>query len=420
MTTKPIDARHGQRPRHAVLALACAVLPVLSPPAARAETNPYYLGVSQSVAYDSNLFRLGGGATLPTSTKSRSDTTLSTSLVAGIDQTWGRQRISGSGSLRSSRFVSNNQLNNNGYGLNLGLDWSTVQRVSGNVGLSASRSLRRFDPTEQAASNLGRNVEDDTGLNATVRVGVVTRLTAEATLNHNSVRFSAPAFSGSEYNQTGASLGLRYRLGGATQVGAAWRTARVRFANGNDPYQRRDIDLSANWDPSGLTSAYARISHSSTDHSQVTARNFSGVTGEVRASTQATGKIKLDARLSRDTGQSYSTFNFQGFGSAAEFNRTSTALHLGALYDFSAKIALTGGLDHVQRNLNSALTSSFALDGGDGTTTLSLGGRWQPTRAVSVGCDVLQEQRSVSPGTATVGRAYGSTGLSCFGQLVLQ
>ena len=420
MTKKLIDDRPGRPPAlpaQALLALACAML---ATPTARAETSPYYLGVSQSLAYDSNLYRLDSGGALPGSVKSRSDTLLSTALVAGIDQTWGRQRLSGSGSLRSNRFVNNDQLNNNGYGLNLGLDWATVDRVSGNVSLGANRSLRRFDPTEQAANNLGRNVEDNNTLSATVRVGVVTRLTTEASLSHHSVRFSAPAYSGSEYKQTGGSLGLRYRLGGVTQVGAAWRAARVRFVTGSDPYGRRDIDLNVNWDPSGLTNVYARLSHSSTDHAQVPARNFSGVTGEVRASTQATGKIKLDARLSRDTGQSYSTFNLQGFSNAAEFNRTGTALHLGARYDFSAKIGLTAELDHAQRNLSSALTSSFALDGSDATTTLSLGGRWQPTRAISVGCDVSQEQRTLSAGTATVGRPYGSTGLSCFGQLVLQ
>lgn len=400
-----------------------ATLAALTPTSVLAQSSPYYIGVAQSLAYDSNLYRLGGDTPLPASVKSRSDTSYTTSLVAGIDQTWGRQRLNGSGSLRTSRFTHNDQLNNNGYGLNLGLDWSTVERLSGNLSVNANRSLRRFDPTEQSTGNLARNVEDNHLLSGTVRLGVVTRLTAEATLSRRTVRFSSDAYNGSEYNQGIGSLGLRYRLGGATTVGAAWRQGRVTYVTGTDPYDRRDLDLSANWDPSALTNVYARLSHSRTDHDQQPLRNFSGVTGELRGSTRATGKLKLSTRLSRDTGQSYSTFDFSGFTSAAEFNRTTTALRFGADYDFSAKIAFNASVDHARRNLSSVLGNALvSLDGSDRTNTLALGARWTPIRAAQLGCDLTREQRSASAGSSgvTVGRGYGSTGFSCFGQFVLQ
>jgi hypothetical protein len=320
--------------------------------------------------------------------------------------------------LRSSHFSRNDQLNNNGYGLNLGLDWATVERLSGTVKIAADRSLRRFDPAYESATGLDGNIEDNKLISATARLGVVTRLTTEGTLSRRAVRFSANTYKGSEYDESAGSLGLRYRLGGATTVGVAWREARLRPVSGNDPYDRRNIDLTGTWDPSALTTVYARISHSRTDHPQQPQSNFSGFTGELRGSTQATGKVKLSTRLSRDTGQSYSTFDFSGFTSAAEFNRRTTAMRLAADYELSAKISLNASLDHARRNLSGTL---FAVSGSDRTTTTSLGARWLPTRATQVGCDLSHEQRSVSgDGSATVGRAYGSTGLSCYGQFVLQ
>lgn len=399
------------------LRLACVALAVLATSATLAETSPYYLGVSATLAHDSNLYRLGEGA-LPASVKSRSDTSTTTALVAGVDQTWGRQRLSGSGSLRSSRFSRNEQLNNTGHGLNLALDWATVERLSGTLRISSDRSLRRFDPAYETAIGLDRNIEDNTLITGTVRLGVVTRLTAEGTLSRRAVRFSADAYKGSEYNEGVGSLGLRYRLGGATTVGLAWRQARVRQVSGNDPYNRRNIDLTGTWDPSALTTVYARVSHSSTEHSRQPQYDFSGFTGELRGSTQVTGKIKLSTRLSRDTGQSYSTVDFSGFTSATEFNRQTTALRLAADYGFSNKISVNANLENARRNLSGTLT---AISGSDRTTTASVGARWLPTRATQLGCDVSREQRSVSSdGITTVGRAYGSTGLSCYGQFVLQ
>lgn len=391
--------------------LATALL--MGATAAMAETSPYYIGVSQSLGHESNLYRVGGNVGLPAGAQSRSDTTATTSLVAGVDQTWGRQRLSGNGSLRASRFANNDQLNNEGYGLNLGLDWATVERISGRLGFTADRSLRGFDPVYQGGQAAERNIEDNNQINATVRLGVVTRLTAEASASRRQVRYSAQAYQGSEYNQTTGSLGGRYRLGGATSVGLAWRQSQVDHVSRDDPYKRRDIDLTGNWVPSGLTSVYGRISHTATDHARSPLRDFSGLTAELRGSTQATGKIKLHVRFSRDLGQGTSTFDLQGQTPALEFDRVSTALRVGADYDLSAKIALNASLEHIRRSFEG---TRFAVVGSDSTTSLALGARWLPTRAIQVGCSLGHDTRSVSQ----VGNPYNSNSVSCYGQFVLQ
>lgn len=410
--------RHHTTPRaiHLAPALAAttvAVLGLLCASPALAETSPYYIGVSQSLAHESNLYRVGGNVGLPVGAQSASDTIATTSLVAGVDQTWGRQRLSGSGSLRASRFAKNDQLNNEGYGLNLGLDWATVERISGRLGVSADRSLRGYDPAYQAGQAAERNIEDNNQINATVRIGVVTRLTGEVTASHRQVRYSAQAYAGSEYSQNSASLGARYRLGGAATVGLAWRQSQVKYVSGNDPYKRRDIDLTGSWDPSGLTTLYARISHTSTDHTNSPQRDFSGMTTELRGTSQITGKVKLNLRLSRDLSQGNSTFDFQGQTPSIEFDRVSTALRAGADYELTSKIALTAGIDHIRRSFEG---TRFALTGSDRTTSLSLGARWLPTRAIQVGCNLSHDNRSVSQ----VGNPYSSNGVSCYGQFVLQ
>jgi long-subunit fatty acid transport protein len=88
-------------------------------------------------------------------------------------------------------------------------------------------------------------------------------------------------------------------------------------------------------------------------------------------------------------------------------------MRLGADYDLSAKIALTAGIDHVRRSFEG---TRFAINGSDRTTSLSLGARWLPTRAIQVGCNLSHDTRSVSQ----VGNPYTSNGVNCYGQFVLQ
>jgi len=71
--------------------------------AVRAETSPYYIGLSESITHDSNLYRLGDGRPTPSTIQSRGDTSFATALVGGVDQQWGRQRLTGSLNLAHNR-----------------------------------------------------------------------------------------------------------------------------------------------------------------------------------------------------------------------------------------------------------------------------------------------------------------------------
>lgn len=412
----------------ALSALALAAGSLCQP--ALAETSPFYIGVSQALAYESNLYRLADDQATPANVNKRSDLISTTALVGGVDQPIGRQRLFGDLSLRTSRFASNDDLNNQSYGLKLGLDWSTINRISGTLSAGTSSNLRRFDANESAASRLQKNIETLSYVDAVARIGMVTRLTAEAGLNWRQVGYSAAAYNGAEYDQAGASLGLKYRLGGATTLGSAIRAYKTDYPSSGNSRNRQDFDLTVGWVPSGLSSLYGRVSYSQTDASNPTAGlpDFSGVTGELRGLWQATGKIRINARLLSDTGQN------SAFQTAADtvtasndFSRTTTTAQLGADYAFSAKINFTSSLAVARRDLSNSqfnlVTGNNTLTGNDTTTTLSLGARWQPTRAIQLGCDLAREQRSAS-GTlstsSTLSQPYSNNSASCFAQFILQ
>lgn len=400
--------------------------------AARAEASPWYLGVSQSFTHDTNLFRVADDVTLA-APYAKADTVSGTALLGGLDQQWGRQHLGATATVRANRYQHNGHLNNTSYGLNANLDWETVERLSGRISLSSDQSLAQFNRgvgNNQIVTL--RNVVRSNQLDATARLGTVTRLTLEAGAGYRQVDYSASDYDTRDNRQVYGSLGVRWRASPALQLGSALRLTNGRYPHfpaaggtgGYDPdtYRRTDLDLTANWTPSGATSLSARVSPTQTRFDRDTARNLSGLTGLVRGDWQPGGRLRLSAKLSRDNGQSADVYNLGVLGQGViDYGRTTTALQLSAAYDLSAKVALNASASQARRSLvdtqllNGSVLSTGA--GSDTTTTLALGARWTPLRAVLVGCDLNVDQRRAS---STLSTAYDSTSLGCYGQLTLQ
>jgi hypothetical protein len=399
-------------------------------PTAMAETSPWYLGLSQAVSHESNLYRVDSAT--PLGALSRSDTVSNTSLVAGLDQPLGRQRLFGNARLGVNRYSHNDYLDDSSYKLTAGLDWSTIERLSGNLGVVASRSQRSFNvDSGPSVVETRKNNEAVAQVDAAVRAGVVTRLSLEAGLGHRRVGYSAPEYQGSQYRQDRGSLGLQYRPGIAA-FGASWSLADSRYdatpaqlagTQAAERVRRSSLDLTLNWPASGASSVYARLSPTRVVYDQFTQRDFSGLTGALKWDWAATGKLRLETRLVHDISQdsSFETFGGPAVVGTSNTGRTTTEWRLALGYEATAKIALNVALGSAHRALEQSIQvagqSVVTASGSDDTGTLSIGMRWVPLRSLQLGCDVAREQRAASGGLTQDHRANT---LSCYGQFTLQ
>jgi hypothetical protein len=408
--------------------LACVLL--VNCGLAAAESSPYYLGVSQGFSHDSNIYRVSDGVVLPAGL-SKGDTISTSSLLGGIDQPIGRQRLFGSAALRANRFKDSDSLNNQAYSANLGVDWETIHHLSGNLTAAATQSLARFNPDNDVPTVLKKNIERTQQLDAKARLGVVTRWTAETSFGWRKVDYSADEFRAREFSQNAASVGLRYSRSAALNLGAALRRTEGKFpqylaASGGgflaDRYKRNDLDLTGTWMPTGASTIDGRLSFGKVEHSEALRRNFSGTTGSLRWGWKPTGKLTLNLGISRDTGEE---INFIDTGNSSlsasdNFSRTTTAARLAVGYEVSAKISLNAGVSTARRSLVDTLNvgdSSLPREGRDTTNSVSLGGRWQPTRSLQFNCDMSRDHRNSN---SALSDAYSVTTYGCTGQFVLQ
>ena len=111
---------------------------------AAAEPNPYYLGASLGWSHDNNLLRLGNTEATPAGLQ-KADSITTVSLLAGLDQPIGRQRVFGNITAGHNSLSNNPIFNNDSYSLGTGLDWETAERISGTVRYFKEIEARNFD-----------------------------------------------------------------------------------------------------------------------------------------------------------------------------------------------------------------------------------------------------------------------------------
>ena len=404
---------------------------VLLASAALAQTSPYYVGASQSLTYDSNLLRLVDGAVAPAGLN-KSGLNSTTALLAGIDQPISRQRVFGNVAFRVNRYEGNSLYNNQSWSGVVGLDWATVERLSGTVSASANRALASFNQQEIGLLQQ-KNFEDTRTLDASLNLGLVTQYSLLVSLGRREVdqSLNLPAAQSRNFEQNTASVGLQWRPSGLSSFGIALRQADGKYpqfralAGGGfeaDRYTRRDLDLSASLQPSGQSTVSARLSTGKVDYDLASGRNFSGVTGSLAWNWQATGKIRLNTALTRDTGQdSYAVTVFNTPGTA-DYSRVTTSLNIGADYAATSKVQLTASFATSNRDqvgtLPAAIAAGINNNGTERANTFALGARWRPTRSVLVGCNANTEQRKGSGNL--VSSNIKSNSFGCYGQITLQ
>ena len=397
---------------HRLSLVAAACLLVGGAALAQSTDRPWYVGLGQDFTHQSNVLSSASGEI--------SDTISTTTLRGGLNVPFGRQRAYANVSLSHQRYQDLDARNNSGYVIGAGLDWSTIERLSGSLSLNANRHQSDFNVGGITPVTLS-NIEISDEIAARFRLGTVTKLGFEAGFGQRNVSFSAPEFASREYKQNDASLGINFRPSGILTMGTGLSAQRTRYSTpapgqtAADRSQRQDVYVTANGVPTGASTVTARFNIGKTEYDLGTAADFSGVTGSLSWAWRPTGRLSLTTSMSRDSGQQSGFLRLvEGAAvSGADFSQVTNTVSLRAGYELTGKITLSGGLGYTRRNLVDGFTG---VAGNDNTSSLSLGANWAATRTVSVGCTVSRDSRAASGAGSS---PSDSDRFGCSGQVLL-
>jgi len=407
------------------LRVGIAALGAMTAGWAMAQENPYYLGAALGMTHESNLFRVATGQ------PETSDTFTTTSLLAGVNQPFGRQRFYADAAMRHNRYRDNDQLNNTGYGLSVGLDWETIERLSGKVNYLRNRALARAG-ADQGPALTTKNEETGQEFGASVRYGLASLLSLEAALKHRQLDYSAVEFNSLELKEDSLELGIQRSLSGLLSLGGSVRYSQGKYpfsvqtapgAFQADDFDRKDLNFTATWVPTGLSTIRGRLSYTKESHQVVGSRDVSGVTGAVSWDYKPTAKLAFTTDLIRDTGAeaAFASATAGGGGQTGNSSQLSSIVQLRALYEATAKIQVEANARYIRRDLVTTFglnTGASSVDeGSDRYGQLRLGFGYAPVRNALVGCSVSHEKRGSS---SAASYSYRANVGNCYVQFKLQ
>ena len=410
------------RPTMATLAALAAL--AASGSARADEPSPYYIGATQSLTHDSNVYRLSNGS---------SDTYASTGLVGGFDQAIGRQRIYATANVRDNYYQREKTLNNISYGLSAGWELQTINRLSGGITVDTNQALASYDNNSQAQPNTKRNILKTQQLGARVRWGGDAALSLDGAYSRSHVNYSETPTS--ESTQDSISLGGSYRVGPTLRVGSDVRLSRSVSPNGaliapgvfaENTTNGRNLDFNANWQYSAQSGVNGRLSWTKQTNSGSSELDFSGLTGGVAATYAATAKVSFNASLNRDAGTNSSFFNLanpnagQPVRGLSENSQTTDSLSVGASYAATAKIGVNAGLNYRRSKVVDQTVLAGAVVGNehtDRTRSASLGANYAIARNWSLACNLAYVSRDVG---GALPYAYSANTVGCTAQFTLR
>lgn len=391
--------------RRLKLLAACAMLATFGAQA-QDQRGPYHIGVSQAVSHDSNVFR--------TLNDEVGSTISSTGVVAGLNQTFGRQRVYADADAQVNRYSgAAESLNNKSYALTTGLDWETIETLSGTLRYSKRNSLTDLGATG-GTPVISDQITDQFITNA--RYGLPSKVSLDLGYEYRKLHYDNPLLANRNYSEDVVSLATRWSIGGQMTVGVGGRSTKgstpqyTTVPPYEDERKRRDIDLFANWSASGFSTLAVRVSRTREKHSLAPNAETSETTGALTWTYLVTGRVTLLSSITRDTGTETTFIASTPTGTsplAVDNSRISTSYSLDARYSLTGKTSLSGQVRHRRGTLISSATETV--------NTYQLGWHYAATRVLSLNCTVAQENRSVAGA-----RAYDSTLAGCSGNITFQ
>lgn len=389
------------------------------------DPNPYYLGVSQGFTHDSNVYRTPSGT---------SDNYSSTSLLGGFNQPIGRQRVFGNANVSANRYQNETRLDHTSYSVAGGLDWQTIEKLSGNLNLALNQNLAA-PASSTVVPGTRRNLAQTESIDARVRWGGGARVTLEGGLGYSKLDYSAPEYAYLESTQDSASLAAYYRPGALLRVGVAARVNSTETPKAvQDPstgtfrsntVKGRNIDLLADYELSGFFTTNARLSYTKQTNSGISNADFSGLTGNLSVNYLPTAKLSFSVYASRDAGFNSSLANLlvpngpflTTVSGVYQNNRVTNSVGLGVGYAATAKIKADAGLRYARAKLLTTLVTTSGVQASPDTTDVLksayLGAKYEIARNWGLACQLAHETRDVS---GRLAYAYTSNSIGCTAQ----
>lgn len=289
--------------KHSRFFRVCRIAPLLVMAAcAGAQARPgdtLQFFTTYNATYDSNIFRAASGE--------QSD--IYHQLGAGLLLDWkeSRQQVTGRISANKTKFSDLSVLDFNGFDFQGQWNWQLGNRLSGQLGYTASRSLGTF---VDFSGGLAQNTVDRSRKFVNGSYQFHPRWRINAALDSDKLEYGEVLQQASDRTLDTAEIGADYLTPKGSRLGLFVKAVDGEYPNRqvlllstvDNSFEQQEIGLRAFWAYDGKLVFSGRAGQTRRKHDEVPARDFTGLTGRIDATWQATGKLRIGSAIYRDIG----------------------------------------------------------------------------------------------------------------------
>ena len=338
-----------------------------------------------SVSHDSNFFRDPGLLRDPQSE------TITTGYVGlRIDKPYAQQRFLLDAIATAYRYDNFSYLNFNGFDYLAAWYWSLTPRLTGTLSASQTMTPTEFENTFGRQSNVATNENYIFNLDGWLFGGwhVLLGVSQSSTTSEQSALSNQP-----DYDQFSGEVGVRYLFRSGSEIAALWR--RIEGDQGSQlinnvivvsstNYQEDQSELRGTWIVSPQSVFTGRVTYLDRRYDQTPENDFHGTAGELGYTWLPTSKLRLRLAATREIAP------WQG--SLSSNYRVSNTLSITPSWQATAR---TNVYMTLRRTYDDYPSSSTAVPERTDTTSIAtLGVDWRALRNLSIGANLLYQQRA--------------------------
>lgn len=375
------------------------------------ELDTFQFRAGQSIERESNVFRLSDSANTQAllGTPQRSDTIGVSTVGFKINKPYSLQRFELDMFAERHTYKTFSSLNFTGLNYSAAWRWSLTPAFHGN--LVADR--RVFIDSVADVQNLGqvnRRTDRVARADAEYELGGAWRLVGGVSKRNFNNSQITTFRSDSEVMQ--AEAGVRYVYPSGTAL-----SYRYRDGKGNYPtrqlsnfyakdFRDREHEFRVDAAPLGRTTLRGRLSNFQRRHTGLSARDFSGITGQVEANFAATPKTSFRGGYVRELDNYQTNTESYFLGNRFFFEPT---------YKATQKITVRLRFDHGKRDYQGALPGFASRNRVDTNNVMMFSTEYKPVRSVTLLAWLQRDQRASSvPGFNYRNNAVGLSALANF------
>jgi exopolysaccharide biosynthesis operon protein EpsL len=349
--------------------------------------------LGDSLIHDSNVLRLPGNVGPSTAgVTSKSDTIHSAYVGLSIDKAYAQQRVELDVTETVYRYANLTSLNFDAFEYRGAWHWHLTPRWGGTLRSERRIALASFADSQFSQRNQ-RNLRTTDNYSFSLDGSLFGGWHVLFGVYQYQTKYDQGFLPQNSSRTLGAEAGIKYESAAGRVLSVMQRSIQGEYLNrvpdaanfSDNSFRQNDTELKLDWNLSGKSAIRSRLTWVNVRHEHISARDFSGLTGELGNIWTPTSKLRVEIVAKRDIASWWQT---------SSSYKIDDSLSITPTWQVSAKTSVRARLERMQSDFRGPVFPPLGAQRRDTVQNAQLGMDWSPLRNVVLDARLQRQWRS--------------------------